>query len=78
VICARHDHVVPARDGLLTFALLGSSEKELLILEHSYHEVLHDVEQSLVEERICRFCIRLPSRQPAPKRSGVPMLGTDR
>jgi esterase/lipase len=77
VICARHDHVVPARDGLLTFALLGSAEKELL-LEHSYHEVLHDVEQSLVEERICRFCIRLSSRQPAPKWSGAPMTGTDR
>jgi carboxylesterase len=77
VICARHDHVVPARDGLLVFALLGSAEKELLILEHSYHEVLHDVEQSLVEERICRFCIRLSSHQTAPKWSGVPMTGTD-
>jgi carboxylesterase len=62
VICARHDHAVPARDGMLTFELLGSTEKKLLVLEQSCHEVLHDVERPLVEQSISRFCIDIASR----------------
>lgn len=57
VVCARRDHVVPAQDGYETFALLGSRRKELLPLDRSSHQVLHDSEWEVVERRICRFCL---------------------
>ncbi len=56
VIAARHDHVVPMRDGREAYHLLGSERKELLILRHSYHAVTKDVERRLVEERVTGFC----------------------
>jgi carboxylesterase len=59
VVCARNDHVVPMRDGLETFQLVGAEEKELMVLEHSYHAVTKDVERHLVFERVLRFCGKL-------------------
>ncbi|HET9110790.1 MAG TPA: alpha/beta fold hydrolase [Ktedonobacterales bacterium] len=56
VVAARHDHVVPARDGREAYELLGSERKELVILRHSYHAVTKDVERSLVTERVIAFC----------------------
>jgi carboxylesterase len=56
VVCARNDHVVPLRDGLETFQLLGSEEKDLLVLQRSYHSVTKDVERHLVFGRVARFC----------------------
>jgi len=61
VVCARRDHVVPLRDGLETFQLLGTEDKELLVLEHSYHAVTKDVERHRVFERVLRFCQRVHS-----------------
>lgn len=59
VVCARRDHVVPCRDGIEVYARLGSTRKELLVLERSFHAVLHDVEQSVVERRVEAFCAAL-------------------
>jgi carboxylesterase len=78
VICARHDHVVPARDGMLTFTLLGSTQKELVILERSFHEVLHDIEQPRVEASIRRFCTHIASQEPAGSPSAILRTRIDR
>ncbi len=59
IVCARHDHVVPVRDGIATHQLVGSVEKELLVLERSYHAVTKDVERHVVFERVSRFCQRI-------------------
>ena len=56
VIAARHDHVVPARDGAEAFALLSSERKELVILDRSFHAVTKDVERHDVFQRTVRFC----------------------
>lgn len=56
VIAARHDHVVPLRDGREAYQLLGSERKQLVILHHSYHAVTKDVERRLVAERVIAFC----------------------
>lgn len=56
VIAARHDHVVPVRDGREAYALLGSDRKELVVLRHSFHSVTRDVERHIVSERVSAFC----------------------
>ncbi|MBF6590134.1 MAG: alpha/beta fold hydrolase [Ktedonobacterales bacterium] len=56
VMCASHDHVVPMRDGVEAYELLGSERKELVVLERSYHLVLRDVERASVIERVSGFC----------------------
>ncbi|HEV2460034.1 MAG TPA: alpha/beta fold hydrolase [Ktedonobacterales bacterium] len=61
VVCARHDHVVPMRDGVETYALLGSAQKDLLVLEASYHAVTKDVERQLVLARVLAFCAAVRS-----------------
>ena len=59
VICARNDHVVPVRDSLLAYQLIGSDDKELAVLRRSYHAVTKDVERHLVFDRVLRFCRRV-------------------
>jgi carboxylesterase len=61
VVCARHDHVVPMRDGVETYALLGSAQKDLLVLEASYHAVTKDVERQIVLARVLAFCAAVRS-----------------
>jgi carboxylesterase len=56
IIAARHDHVVPVRDGREAYALLGSERKELVVLSHSFHAVTKDVERHAVTERVIAFC----------------------
>jgi len=56
VVAAKHDHVVPLRDGLEAYGLLGTADKELLVLEHSYHAVGQDVERQVVSARVAAFC----------------------
>jgi carboxylesterase len=58
VVAAHHDHVVPAQDGIDAYKLLGSREKELLLLERSFHVVTKDVERDLVSARVSEFCIK--------------------
>jgi carboxylesterase len=73
VVCARRDHVVPLRDGLETFQLLGSEDKELLVLDHSYHAVTKDIERHRVFARVMRFCERIQSIQSAVRGDTSPL-----
>lgn len=56
ILCARHDHVVPVKDGLATYSSIGAAQKDLIVLERSFHAVTKDVEQQLVLERVECFC----------------------
>ncbi len=71
VVAARHDHVVPARDGLEAYERVGARHKELLLLERSYHAVAHDEERREVCAQVVCFC-----RRVAPARSEVTGLDT--
>jgi carboxylesterase len=55
VIAAVHDHVVPVHDGYEIYRLLGSEEKQLVILHHSYHVVMKDHDQDEVFARTLAF-----------------------
>jgi carboxylesterase len=65
IVVARHDHVVPAQDGIDAYKLIGSREKELLLLERSFHVVTKDVERNLVCARVTEFCARQRDRDQA-------------
>lgn len=56
VIAARHDHVVPVRDGHEAYELLGAEHKRMVVLERSYHAVARDVERHTVFESVSGFC----------------------
>jgi carboxylesterase len=62
VVAARRDHVVPMRDGLFVHKHIGSTDKELIILERSWHVVMRDVERESVSSRITAFLDRLTHR----------------
>lgn len=64
VLCARHDHVVPVRDGLETYTAIGAEQKELIVLERSFHAVTKDVERQLVLDEVERFCQRVAENEP--------------
>lgn len=66
IACALHDHVVPARDGMEVFRRLGTLDKEMLVLERSYHGVTKDVERHQLFERLYAFATRAtaPRREP--------------
>lgn len=65
VIAARHDHVVPVRDGREAFELIGSERKELVVLHESFHAVTKDCERHIVNARVLGFC-----QAEAPRWSG--------
>ncbi len=56
IVRALHDHVVPARDGLEAYELIGSKHKELITLERSFHAVTKDIERHIVFAETVRFC----------------------
>lgn len=58
VMAARRDHVVPARDGIEAYRLLGTPDKELHVLPRSYHVITKDVERHVVFEHVGRFAER--------------------
>lgn len=60
VLCARHDHTVPMRDGVAVHELLSAERKELVVLERSYHGVTLDLERRVVFDHVLRFCQSLP------------------
>ncbi|HEX8032958.1 MAG TPA: alpha/beta fold hydrolase [Ktedonobacterales bacterium] len=64
IVCARHDHVVPVRDGLETYNGVGAEQKDLVVLERSFHAVTKDVERQFVLERVERFCQRVARDEP--------------
>lgn len=67
IVAARHDHVVPVRDGREAYDLLGSERKDLVVLHRSYHAVTKDVERHIVADRVSAFC-----------RAEMPSLGARR
>ncbi|GAC1450297.1 MAG: alpha/beta fold hydrolase [Ktedonobacterales bacterium] len=71
VICARQDHVVPVRDGIEAFQLLGTADKELLVLEQSYHGVTKDVERTTVFDRVGAFAARIAASASDDERLGA-------
>jgi carboxylesterase len=68
IVVARKDHVVPAGDGIEIFRRLGTNDRELLVLERSYHVVMKDVEREEVFARVEAFAQRVAT-QPAPTRA---------
>jgi carboxylesterase len=66
VFAAVHDHVVPVRDGLAIYRLLGSSEKQLVILHRSYHVVMKDHDRDEVMQKTLSF-VQKHAHQPAER-----------
>ena len=56
--------MVPVRDGLETYTGVGAEQKDLVVLERSFHAVTKDVERQLVLERVERFCQRVARDEP--------------
>lgn len=52
------DHVVPARDGREIYQLLGSKEKYLVTLHHSYHVIMKDYDREEVFAKTTAFVLR--------------------
>jgi carboxylesterase len=57
----RHDHVAPVRNARRVYAKLGTPawQKELLILDRSYHIITRDLERSILQTRLSRFIARV-------------------
>ncbi len=58
IMTAIHDHVVPARDGRAIYRLVGSEERHLLTLHHSYHVIMKDHDREEVFARTLMFIQR--------------------
>jgi carboxylesterase len=65
VIAARHDHVVPLRDGREAYQLLGSPYKRFVALSHSFHAVARDIERRTVFRMTLAFCDEVVSAWPS-------------
>jgi carboxylesterase len=74
----RHDHVAPVRNARRVFTKLGTPawEKELLILERSYHIITRDLERGTLQLRLSRFIARVADRLPAQERTASIAGGT--
>jgi carboxylesterase len=70
IMAARHDHVVPVRDGREIYRLLGSQEKQLVILKHSYHVVMKDYDRLEVQSRALAFVRRFTALGEPPHSEG--------
>lgn len=57
IITSIHDHVVPARDGREIYKLIGSREKYLVTLHHSYHVVMKDHDREEVFSKTLAFVL---------------------
>lgn len=72
IMVALHDHVVPARDGHEIYRLLGSAEKYLVTLYHSYHVIMkdHDREEVFAKTRafVLQYAHKAHSVQKEMKR----------
>jgi len=58
IITSIHDHVVPARDGREIYQLIGSHEKHLVTLYHSYHVIMKDHDREEVFDKTLAFVLR--------------------
>jgi carboxylesterase len=67
VMAAVHDHVVPVRDGREIYRLLGSQEKHLVTLHHSYHVIMKDSDREEVFAKTLAFVQRHTTTSPLPQ-----------
>ena len=65
IVVAKRDHVVPAGDGIEVYRRLGTNDRELMVLERSYHVVMKDVEREQLFARVEAFAQRVAAA-PAP------------
>jgi carboxylesterase len=62
IMVARHDHVVPARDGTEIYHLIGSSDKHLVTFHRSYHVIMKDRDRAEVFAKTEAFVLRHAQR----------------
>ncbi|HWO09428.1 MAG TPA: alpha/beta fold hydrolase [Polyangiaceae bacterium] len=75
----REDHVCPVRNARLVHEKLGTpvSQKELLILERSYHIITRDLERDLLATRLTGFIERVARAAREPKAAPAPNAPSD-
>ena len=54
---SKEDHVIPRISALFTFDKIGSSQKELIWLENSYHVATMDYDKELIAEKSIKFIL---------------------
>jgi len=59
ILAAKNDHVVPVRDGQYIYNRIASEDKELIILDRSWHVVTRDIERDVVINRVTSFLKRV-------------------
>lgn len=64
VFKSREDHVLPARNAPITLQEAGSTDKELVWLEHSYHVATMDHDKELIADKCIAFFTRLSREEP--------------
>jgi len=57
IMTSIHDHVVPARDGREIYRHIGSKEKHLVTLHHSYHVIMKDYDREEVFAKTRAFIL---------------------
>ena len=55
---SKEDHVIPRISALFTFDKIGSSQKELIWLENSYHVAPLDFDKELIAEKSIEFILQ--------------------
>ena len=68
VVHAVQDHTCPVRAARELYAELGSREKRLVVLEHSFHVVTVDCERATVTNAVRAFIDEIAARQPTATR----------
>jgi carboxylesterase len=63
IMAAQHDHVVPVQDGIKIYEQLGSPDKQLLVLYHSYHVIMKDYDRDKVFHSTLAFIQRQIEQQ---------------
>jgi carboxylesterase len=62
IMAGLHDHVVPPVDACVVYHLLGSPNKQLVLLPRSAHVLLKDYDRQAVLARTLAFILRQASR----------------
>ena len=65
VIVAREDHLVPPANAALVMQAIGSSDKTLVMLDHSYHVATLDNDKDRIVELSLDFVARLAANGSA-------------
>ncbi len=71
IMAALHDHVVPARDSRAIYRLIGSQQKHLVTLHHSYHVIMKDHDREEVFAKTLAFIQRHTSMLNAHQRASL-------